>query len=110
MDPSVSRNSNSKNLYFCDEEITLWYLFSTLFIVFVISFVLSFFSLGFFFFIFIYILAELFYAVGIGFRYSNLMLSVRLCIFIVATIAFVLGRFILCDDDSPFRHSFHEFI
>ena len=107
---NTSALKESSGVYFRDEEITLWYLFSTLFIVFVISFILSFFSLGFFFFIFIYILAELFYAFGVGFRYSNLMLSVRLCIFIVATIAFVLGRFILCDDDSPFRHSFHEFI
>jgi hypothetical protein len=89
----------------------LWYHpIIQIIIVFIISFILSYFSLGFFFFLLIFIVLELYFAYRIGFMYTLEILTIRSSIFIAGLSGFLLGRLYLVGDCNPFRHSYHEFI
>lgn len=77
---------------------------------FLIAFLLSPFSMGFFVFLIIYILTEIYYWSIIGFKCNNSLLISRSLIFVGAIIGFVIGRIVFSNDYNPFRHSYHEYI
>jgi hypothetical protein len=100
--------------YKCDTyywEESIWYHpIITMIIVFIISFILSYFSLGFFFFLIIYILSEFTFAYKLGFMYTLDILIIRSSIFLVGLFGFITGRLYLNNDINPFRHSYHDFL
>ena len=90
------------------EKIDDEYLFQFLF-TFIIAFILSAISLGFFFFIFIYFILEVFHFYRYG-RADPYYVLLRFSIFLFGVFGFVLGRILLMNDHNPFRHSFHEWL
>lgn len=91
------------------EDLGWWYhpVIQIIF-TFILAFLLSPLSLGFFFFLLIYLIFEIIFAMRIGFKYDNYVVTIRFSIFLAGLFGFVVGRTFLMGDDSPFRHSFHE--
>ena len=77
---------------------------------FILAFVLSPISLGFFFFLLIYLVFEIIFAMRIGFKYDNCVIVGRFSIFLAGIFGFIVGRTFLMEDGDPFRHSFHEWL
>lgn len=104
----VCENSTGLDKWY---ELILWYhpIIQIIF-TFILAFVLSTISLGFFFFIVIYIISELYFGWLIGFKYDNSVVIVRFSIFLAGLFGFTLGRIYLIQDDNPYRHSFHEWL
>ena len=73
----------------------------------VLGIILSPFSLGFFFFIIIYIICELYYVYLRGFKYTLDEMAYRALMFLCGLLGFLFGRAYIGDND-PFRMHYDE--